>query len=209
MRLDRHGQAVTVVLLSLLVGSGPAGCGMFGDRSGPTPDREAGADGAAAEAEQEEPLPAPELRRDVLGVDSLPAPEELARLRPAATLPPGERTMIYNALGPLLLRVSRADGSVLAEAEAQAGEVLVVDRRSGVRLGGRQVVRGPLDEQAEYALYARPPGGVRREVTRSRFRPETVEEREERAEAMREEEERRRREQSPPTTGPSTRPFGG
>ena len=132
-------------------------------------------------------------------------PQDLANLRPVALLPAGEQTMIYNAMGPLRLRVARADGSTLAEVETRSGQVLVVDRRTGVKLAGDVVAQGPLDERAVYALYALPTGGVRQEATQSRIRPETVQEREARRDAEQAQREAEQRE----TTRPSTSPTGG
>lgn len=205
MCLNKHGMAVSVVLLSLLVGPGLAGCSR--GQSG-QPGGEARADDQAATQEgQSDALPPPELRSEVLERQPLNVPPDLANLRPVEVLPDGEQMTLYRAMAPLRLRVARADGTTLSEVEADSGQVLVVDRRTGVKLGGEVLVRGPLEEHSVYAIYALPTGGVRQEATRTLIRPETPAEREERAQA--EAEAQRRQEQQGGTTRPSTSPTGG
>jgi hypothetical protein len=197
MKREKHGQTVSVVFLSLLVGLGLAGC----QRSQPDGETQVGEEGRASDGEA---LPPPEMKSEVLERTPLNVPAELANLRPVAVLEAGEAMTLYRAMGPLRLRVTRQDGTTLAEAETLAGDVLVVDRRSGVKVDGEVIVAGPLEEGSTYAIFALPTGGVRQEVTRSVIRPENEQERESRAQA-----ERRREELQSETTRPSTSPTGG
>lgn len=216
MRRKTHGPAVTVVLLSLLLaGPGFPGCRHRGasEKQGPAGGRIA-QHGHSAESRQE--LPPPQLKREVLGREAIKVPAGLAELSPVAYLPATERMLVYNAMGPLRLRVVRANGTGLAELEVQSGEVLIVDRTAGVRVsrqsGSETLVRGPLDDQAVYALFALPTGGMRQEVERSVIRPETLAERQARADAeQKAEEEARKKEQQEKeaATRPSTTPSGG
>lgn len=213
MRREKHGAlAVTVVLLSLLV----AGPSFPGCRKGGVSEKQGPAGEGIPQQEQaggsRRELPPPQLKREVLDRGALNVPPELAEFSPVAYLPAAEQMLVYNAMGPLRLRVVRADGTALAEVEVQSGEVLVVDRKSGVRVsrqsGNEILVRGPLDEQGVYALFALPVGGVRQEAERSLIRPETLAERQARAEA---EEEARKKEQQEKdaATRPGTTPSGG
>ena len=202
MKRAKHGKAVSVVLLSLLVGLGLAGCQGRQSQSGETQ-----ADGEAGDAASKAELPAPEMKSEVLDRTPLNVPAELANLRPVEILEAEEQMTLYRGMGPLRLRITRQDGSTLAEVETQAGDVLVVDRRSGVKVGGEVIVPGPLEERSTYAIFALPTGGVRQEVTRSVIRPENVQEREARAKA--EAERRRQEQQQGGTTRPSTSPTGG
>ena len=200
MKREKHGKTVAVVFLSLLVGLGFAGC----SRSG-KPEGETQAGGEASQGSSGADLPPPEMKSEVLGRTPLNVPAELANLRPVEVLEAGEAMTLYRAMGPLRLRVTRQDGTTLSEVETQAGDVLVVDRRSGVKVDGKVVVAGPLEERSTYAIFALPTGGVRQEVTRSVIRPENEQEREARAQAER----RRQEELQTETTRPSTSPTGG
>ena len=163
-----------------------------------------GGDRQNADQPQAQP-PLPQTTQQVVGRQTLEVPQELSQIPPVATLPAGEQMRVYNVMGPLRLRVTRADGSTLTEAEVRSGEVLIVDRRSGVRLsrqsGSETLVRGPLDERAAYDIYALPVAGVRQESEQTVIRPETPEEHQARVKAL-EEAGRRAAEEA------ATRPAG-
>ena len=185
MQRPMRGLAAPAILSSLLAASILAsGCRQQGGG-----DRQQG-----PQATTQARVPPPQTTRQVMQRETLAVPREMSEIPPVAMLPAGEPMLIYNAMGPLRLRVARGDGSVLAEAEVKSGEILIVDRRSGVRVsrqsGSETLVPGPLDERAAYALYALPTGGVRQEAERVMIRPETPEEREARARALQEQRQR-------------------
>ena len=193
MQRSLRGAPAPVILSSLLAAMiVAAGC------------REGGADQQEDGTTQATTRPMPQTTRQVVG-QSVQIPREMGEIPPVAMLPAGEQRLFYNAMGPLRLRVSRGDGSMLAEADVRSGEVLIVDRRDGVRLsrqgGSETLVRGPLDERAVYSVYALPIGGVRSESERTVIRPETPAEVEARMKAL-EEERRRAAEEA------ATRPAG-
>lgn len=201
MQAKEHGLAVVVVLLSVFL-AGP-GLGCRGERGA---DQAQGPAGGRRGGDLPAPSQAPQTTRQVVARQPVRVPRELAQTRPIERLPAGEQLLVYNAMGPLVLRVARADGASLAEVEVASGQVLVVDRKAGVKLarggGTETIVPGPLDEQAEYLLFALPTGGLRQESERSVVRPETPAERQQRL-------EERQPEQTEPQTQPETRPSGG
>src|SRR5687768_18602898 len=123
MKRAKHGKAVSVVLLSLLVGLGLAGCQGRQSQSGETQ-----ADGEAGDAAPKAELPAPEMKSEVLDRRPLNVPEELANLRPVEILEAGQQVTLYRWTGPLRLRFTRQDRPPLAEVETRAGVAPVGDR---------------------------------------------------------------------------------
>lgn len=138
--------------------------------------------------------------------------EGMGDIQPTLILQAEDLTLVFQLPSPALVEVRRVEGEegvTVASAEGRQGQVVVVDRREGVRLGGQELQAGPLQRGATYELYVLPPGGVRHEVTRTTVRPPTLEEIEAAREARLEREAAERRVTTrrsmgdAPTTGPS------
>ena len=186
MRDLTHGRAVRAFGWAGLAAAGfiltPVGC--RSDSGGATAD----APPATSRPAADEPLPPPQMTREVVARRAITPPSALGDLRPAAVLPPQERKMFYPFSSPALARVERRDGggtAVVVEAEVGRNAILLIDRRMGVIVDGRVLAAGPLSRTAAYELYVLPPGGVVNEATVTRIRPENEQERRDRAEAER------------------------
>ena len=216
-------QACLLACLALIAGgSAIAGCGRGQDRE-TLQERAAG-------LPREEDL---DLRRETRTAP-VRMGEGTGAITPAAVMEAQDLTRVYPLASPALVRIERqdrpgAERALVAEAEAESGDMLVLDRGQGIRLGGREVMAGPLVRSARYLVYVLPPGGVRQEASRTTIRPPTqaeieaamgareAREEQERREAIlrRQEEaqedmqeETRRQEEMPPPNNPPP-PEGG
>lgn len=197
MRSDRTRKAsarsLAVVTAGLAGFGGVGGCN--GTTEAPPPERL---------PEERDVRPQFESEREGLRMG-----QGLDQFQPAAVLEQEDMTLVFPLPSAAQVQVHRveAEQSVeVARAEGRQGQLLVVDRGEGVRLGDQRLRNGPLQRDRQYVLYVLPPGGVRQEVTRTTVRPPTREE----IEAAREEREEREaeereagREGTGPATGPS------
>lgn len=107
-------------------------------------------------------------------------PPAVAELRPNVLLSPGEAFEALQLDFATLVRITttgtNGDEVTLAEFDSNHPQLLLVSREVGIKLGPDLVRRGPLDRDAEYAIYLLPQGGVRNEVTRTHRRPATPQE---------------------------------
>lgn len=161
---------------------------------------------AEPRASEQDVLPQYETARTQMRVE-----EGLDRIPPTLVMGADDMTLVFQLPSPARIEVRRVEGQggvAVASAEGERGQMVVVDRREGVRLGGRALRNGPLQRRVVYELYVLPPGGVRQEVTRTTVRPPTPEEIEAAREARLEREaaERGATQEPPPEEAPTTGP---
>ncbi len=201
--MSRHHKPKLTPTLAIVPLLGVAGC--WGHESALPEDRPESALPTVTKEEAE----AIDLERRESSQSAIATPESLTMLPPAAILAANEETTAVKVASPMRIRVTRrppgGEERQVVAYDASRGGYLFVSRYAGVKFSGDTVVSGPLEAGHAYLFYLDPPGGVRREVTRTRVRPITDAELADERERLREEGDRPPRRRRPSPAGRLTR----